>query len=192
MYVRSAPLYLVGQRVKALEKLQSIGDGNKEYSIARNQLGEAFGTKKAKAAIRAAERNRVNGDAMQDVAGIIQDTIGSKTMALPSVENLKSETDKVRPIPRLNTEATSPSEVRSEYFAWPMLRVSKQGIPCGFCYITRRKRHDIDKNPIYINTSLQKKCLDQYTCTTMRTEIIQSGQGRYVRLLILARVEAKV
>ena len=50
----------------------------------RNSLGEAFGTKKAKAAIRARERNRVDVDAMKDVAGHLQDTITQNTDTLPT------------------------------------------------------------------------------------------------------------
>ena len=50
----------------------------------RNNLGEAFGTKKAKAAIRARERNRVDIDAMKDVAVHLQDTIMTNTDTLPT------------------------------------------------------------------------------------------------------------
>jgi DNA-directed RNA polymerase I subunit RPA49 len=38
-------------------------------------LGETFGTKKAKAAIRAAERNHVDVGAMEGVMGYVMDSI---------------------------------------------------------------------------------------------------------------------
>jgi DNA-directed RNA polymerase I subunit RPA49 len=55
-----------------------------QYSEARTTLGAAFGTKKAKAAIRARERNRVDVDAMQGVAGHLQSTIEESTINLPT------------------------------------------------------------------------------------------------------------
>lgn len=51
----------------------------------RNNLGETFGTKKAKAAIRAQERNRVDVDAMRGVAGHLQDRIQENTESLPTL-----------------------------------------------------------------------------------------------------------
>ena len=50
----------------------------------RNTLGETFGTKKAKAAIRAHERNRVDIDAMRGVAGHLQEDIQDNTGSLPT------------------------------------------------------------------------------------------------------------
>lgn len=46
-----------------------------EYREARTALGETFGTKKAKAAIRAQERNRVDVGAMEGVMGYVMDGI---------------------------------------------------------------------------------------------------------------------
>ena len=56
----------------------------------RNALGETFGTKKAKAAIRAMERNRVDVDAMKGVAGHLQDRIEENTGSLPTQGSLLS------------------------------------------------------------------------------------------------------
>jgi DNA-directed RNA polymerase I subunit RPA49 len=47
-------------------------------------LGKVFGTKKAKAAINAYERNRVDVSAMEDVAGVLQDRIDEGTENLPT------------------------------------------------------------------------------------------------------------
>lgn len=50
----------------------------------RNNLGETFGTKKAKAAIRAQERKRIDVDAIQGVANHLQSRIEENTVSLPS------------------------------------------------------------------------------------------------------------
>ena len=50
----------------------------------RNKLGETFGTKKAKAAIRAAERNRLDVDAMSGVAEHLQERVMENTASLPT------------------------------------------------------------------------------------------------------------
>lgn len=47
-------------------------------------LGKVFGTKKAKAAIDAQERNRIDVSAMEDVAGVLQDRIDEGTENLPT------------------------------------------------------------------------------------------------------------
>lgn len=65
--LRHAPLYIVRHQVKALKSLEPIMESTHDYQRARNVLGEAFGTKKAKAAIRAAEKNKVDAAAMKDV-----------------------------------------------------------------------------------------------------------------------------
>jgi DNA-directed RNA polymerase I subunit RPA49 len=51
---------------------------------ARNALGATFGTKKAQAAIRARERNKIDVDAMKTVAGNLQSTIEGNTTNLPT------------------------------------------------------------------------------------------------------------
>ena len=65
--LRRAPLYVVRHQVKTLKSLEPIVESKHDYQHARNVLGEAFGTKKAKAAIRAAEKNKVDVAAMKDV-----------------------------------------------------------------------------------------------------------------------------
>jgi DNA-directed RNA polymerase I subunit RPA49 len=128
--LRHAPLYVVRHQVKALKTLEPILESEHDYRRARNVLGEAFGTKKAKAAIRAAEMNKVDVAAMKDVcasasslfshsdhpsqvADTLQSTIQSKMATLPKVEETKAEADSKRPIPSFNADATSPSEVGS-------------------------------------------------------------------------------
>jgi DNA-directed RNA polymerase I subunit RPA49 len=65
--LRHAPLYLVRHQVKVFKDPGPIPESGHDYQHARNVLGEAFGTKKAKAAIRSAEKNKVDVAAMKDV-----------------------------------------------------------------------------------------------------------------------------
>lgn len=111
IHVRPAPLYLVGHHVKALESANTASQAVQDYAQARNQLGEAFGTKKARAAIRAMERNQVDVGAMAGVSDVLQEMIGHKTNALPQKEEAESIAHNHRPIPRYNENATSPAEV---------------------------------------------------------------------------------
>lgn len=114
IHVRPVPLFLVGHHVKALNTLEIASQAGKDYSQARNQLGEAFGTKKARAAIRAMERNQVDVGAMAGVSDVLQDMIGQKTNSLPQKEEADAITDSNRPIPRYNDKALCPADVCSQ------------------------------------------------------------------------------
>ncbi|EMD35139.1 hypothetical protein CERSUDRAFT_116615 [Gelatoporia subvermispora B] len=109
--LRPAPLHILTRQVKALKNLRSMAVTEDERVALRNRLGEAFGTKKAKAAIRAAERNRVDVDAMQGVTGHLQDTIQQNTGSLPTQEEAKASADSSRLIPAYNADATRPNDV---------------------------------------------------------------------------------
>ncbi len=61
--------------MKALKNIAPITSLTAERIVARNALGETFGTKKAQKAIRAAERNKVDVSAMQGVTSHIQGSI---------------------------------------------------------------------------------------------------------------------
>lgn len=82
--LRPAPLHILSRNVKALKNVQPMQVSMDERIKLRNNLGETFGTKKAKAAIRAHERNRVDIDAMRGVAGHLQDDIQENTESLPT------------------------------------------------------------------------------------------------------------
>lgn len=82
--LRTAPLHILTRDVKALKNLKPMEVSVAERIKLRNTLGEAFGTKKAKAAIRAHERNKVDIDAMRGVAGHIQEDIQENTESLPT------------------------------------------------------------------------------------------------------------
>lgn len=77
----STPLYLMTHRVKRLIAAQSAptndadAKGAGAYRQRRNDLGEAFGTRKAKTQIRAEERNRVDVSAMEGAKAHLIDSI---------------------------------------------------------------------------------------------------------------------
>jgi DNA-directed RNA polymerase I subunit RPA49 len=83
--LRPAPLHILGRQVKALKGLQPAAVSTLERLQARNALGETFGTKKALAAIRANERNKVDVSAMESAVGRIQDTVAANTASLPTL-----------------------------------------------------------------------------------------------------------
>lgn len=111
IHLRPAPLFLIGHHVKSLSASDAAAQAANDYAQARNQLGEAFGTKKARAAIRAMERNQVDVGAMAGVSDVLQDMIDQKTNTLPEKEEANAITDSNRPIPPHNKNALSPSEV---------------------------------------------------------------------------------
>lgn len=71
--------------VKALKSiLPAPAPSALQYLEARNALGEIFGTKKAKASIRARERNRVDVSAMEGVMDFVMDVIDKGAVGLPT------------------------------------------------------------------------------------------------------------
>ena len=93
-------------------------------------LGKVFGTKKAKAAIHAQERNKIDVSAMEDVAGVLQDRIDEATQNLPTQgaprffsrgqclahvmglsEKLEDSANAARLIPAYNADAERPEDI---------------------------------------------------------------------------------
>ncbi|KAI3612708.1 rpa49 subunit specific to nuclear rna polymerase i [Moniliophthora roreri] len=81
------------------------------YREARTALGETFGTKKARAAIRAEERNRVDVNAMQGVMQHVMDGIEKGAENLMTTEEAKETEDSNRLIPKFNATTSDPAEV---------------------------------------------------------------------------------
>ncbi|WRT66971.1 uncharacterized protein IL334_003936 [Kwoniella shivajii] len=74
----SAPLYLLTHGVKRLREsinAHTASDLKAQYKAQRNDLGETFGTRKAKTQIKAEERNKVDVSAMEGVKGHLMDSI---------------------------------------------------------------------------------------------------------------------
>lgn len=83
-FFRPAPLHILTRRVKRLKNIQPTPVTVAQRIEARNALGVTFGTKKAQAAIRARERNKIDIDAMKAVTGKLQSTIEGNTTNLPT------------------------------------------------------------------------------------------------------------
>jgi DNA-directed RNA polymerase I subunit RPA49 len=70
------PPHILQRTVKALKSVQTPdAPTTTQYQQARTTLGEIFGTKKAKAAIRAQERNKVDVSAMEGVMDYVMEGI---------------------------------------------------------------------------------------------------------------------
>lgn len=129
--LRAAPLHLLRRDVKALKGIDPAPVSAAERTLARTQLGHAFGTKKAQAAIRARERNKVDVAAVRDVAEYLQNRIAKNTEALPTTgarpnllfssracakcvvgaEEAIANADAARLVPKFNMAASDPGEV---------------------------------------------------------------------------------
>ncbi|ETW79765.1 hypothetical protein HETIRDRAFT_440794 [Heterobasidion irregulare TC 32-1] len=108
--LQPAPLHILTRQVKALKHLKPIAPTAAEHLQARNALGETFGTKKAQAAIRAYQRNKVDVSAMENVAGMLQDRIEEGTENLPTKDEAKLAADAARLIPPYNMDAETPED----------------------------------------------------------------------------------
>lgn len=98
----------IDSRVHKGPKIRSRGLQN---FVQRTALGEAFGTKKAKAAIANLERNRIDSDKLQDMELDIVDNVKELTSDLPSRQQLQDAGSADRPIPPVNENATSVEDV---------------------------------------------------------------------------------
>ncbi|KAK9474865.1 A49-like RNA polymerase I associated factor-domain-containing protein [Dipodascopsis tothii] len=103
-----APLVTVARTIKANKpkRLVAIKQLNVEARLQRNNLGEEFGTKKAKRAIGDLERNAIEADKLESFTDSIVDNITTSTENLPSKEDVKEAEDEERPIPACNEDAT--------------------------------------------------------------------------------------
>ncbi|KAF9649737.1 RNA polymerase I associated factor, A49-like protein [Thelephora ganbajun] len=108
---RPAPLHILTRQVKRLKSVQPTPVAVAQRTEARNALGATFGTKKAQAAIRAQERNKIDIDAMKSVTGKLQSTIEGNTTNLPTQEQAKATADDSRLIPPFNADAERPDDV---------------------------------------------------------------------------------
>jgi DNA-directed RNA polymerase I subunit RPA49 len=84
LILQPTPVYPIARQIKALKNFKPAEPESAVYFQAPSMLGKAFGTRKAKAAIQAYERNKVDVSAMKDVAGMLQDLIDEGTENLPT------------------------------------------------------------------------------------------------------------
>ncbi|KAF5392112.1 hypothetical protein D9757_003204 [Collybiopsis confluens] len=104
--------FILTRTVKALKSILPADEPTSlAFREARTALGETFGTKKAKAAIRAQERNRVDVGAMQGVMQHVVEGIDEKAGGLLTQEDAKELADSARLIPPFSSTATEPAKV---------------------------------------------------------------------------------
>lgn len=82
-----------------------------QYSAQRAALGEAFGTRKAKQAIRNQQRNKIESDQLADLESAIVGTVKTSTSNLPSQQSRTENLEAERPIPPCNLETADVYEV---------------------------------------------------------------------------------
>lgn len=131
LILQPTPVYLISRQVKALKNFRPTEPDSSEQFQARSMLGKVFGTKKAKAAIDAQERNRIDVSAMEDVAGVLQDRIDEGTENLPTQgaprlffyrvnglahveglsEKMQDSANAARLIPAYNADAERPEDI---------------------------------------------------------------------------------
>lgn len=134
LHPTAVPLHILTRQVKALKGLVSAEKDEPEldYNDARTALGETFGSKKSKQAIKARERNKVDVDAMEGVAGHLQARIEDSTVGLPTIggsfhssllkrrtliglvlalDEAKANTDSNRLIPPFDASASDPADI---------------------------------------------------------------------------------
>jgi len=111
LILQPAPMYPISRQIKALKNFQPTKPGSSEHFQARSTLGKACGTKKAKAAIQARERNKVDVSAMEDVAGVLQDRIDEGTENLPTQEKMAESANAARLIPAYDVDAERPEDI---------------------------------------------------------------------------------
>jgi hypothetical protein len=87
-FPQTAPLYIMSHAAKRLKSVALPSDAVRatEYRAQRIDLGEAFGTRKAKSRIKADERNKVDVGAMEGVRGHLMETIGESAIVSGELE----------------------------------------------------------------------------------------------------------
>ncbi|KAK2465155.1 hypothetical protein APHAL10511_002847 [Amanita phalloides] len=104
--------YILSRTVKALKTIPSApAPSALEYKEARTTLGQTFGTKKAKAAIRAEERSHIDVSAMEGVMDFVMEGIEKGSGGLLTQEGAKETADTNRLIPSYSASATEPKNI---------------------------------------------------------------------------------
>ncbi|TRM63299.1 RNA polymerase I associated factor, A49-like protein [Schizophyllum amplum] len=103
---------VLSHTVKALKSIPPApAPTARAWREARNNLGETFGTKKAKAAIRAQERNKVDVGAMEGVMDHVMQGIDKGAENLLTKEEAKEAADANRLVPAYNDTTDDPMDV---------------------------------------------------------------------------------
>lgn len=132
-----APVHIIQPTLKRLKHLNTVSTPAEAESrmVQRNALGTAFGSKKAKANIRAAERSKIDVGAADlqayqpELQASLDDVLGN----LPDAQDLEAMTASATLIPKPNLNAEVPSEAypiehivrKAELAAMPIKDVMK-------------------------------------------------------------------
>ncbi|OLL26991.1 DNA-directed RNA polymerase I subunit rpa49 [Neolecta irregularis DAH-3] len=103
------PMFVMNRTIKDLQSAHKK-PSKTSYVDQRNALGETFGTKKSRLAIKSELSNQVDSTSLSKLADTIIDNVKTATENLPSAEILKQVTDADRPIPPPNMSATNVQE----------------------------------------------------------------------------------
>ncbi|CAO3667822.1 unnamed protein product [Umbelopsis vinacea] len=110
--LQEAPVINMHRTVKALKGLKSQATAKNSFLEAKNALGDTFGTKKARQQIRSAERNEVKAEALGlDVVSTMQNEIDEAAQAVPTMDEIKEDQEKERPVPPYDASATAPADI---------------------------------------------------------------------------------
>ena len=92
--------------IHAIKDLKSEGSAliKEKSTLARNDLGQSFGTKKRRKTIRNLEMNQIRVENMQDVSGKIKDMITETANSIPLKKELDERVMQDRLIPKCNLE----------------------------------------------------------------------------------------
>ncbi|KAJ9104597.1 hypothetical protein QFC21_002095 [Naganishia friedmannii] len=111
------PTYVLAQRVKRTKVSDMLYNSALTFGVPnltkRDQLGEAFGTRKAKSRIRANERNKVDASAQESVREHLMQHIDDATMSIPPTDSQTGIASVSPLIPWPNMTAFDPSQVYS-------------------------------------------------------------------------------
>lgn len=77
----------------------------------RNQLGESFGTRKARRAIQDLKNNQIDATALADIQSDLVSSVTVSTASLPSQEQVQAKLEEGRPIPPHNATAENVEDI---------------------------------------------------------------------------------
>ncbi len=103
----------VSLKSKRKFKGPSIRSTDVRFADRRRDLGETFGTKKAKKAISNQDRNMIDSSKLESIEDSIIDAIKASTENLPSSEEVKENISSDRPIPFYDLETTEVENIYS-------------------------------------------------------------------------------
>lgn len=118
MTLHRAPLFTMTRIISELQNLKAIkADGLGQQAdwnarvAARRDLGDVFGTRKAKAIVRAQDRLKVDASHMGAMLDEVAEGITESAAILPSVQDITAIEAEGRPGPLPNMGATKPEDV---------------------------------------------------------------------------------